>query len=187
MALEPRIIESIDNIRIHRSNQIIDNLKSIAKKTDKIITNDVSVGARSFIIGVSDVKEMGNNYHDWRFKTYLSDFRAMYYERWIPYDKNNYFLDRMYFHLYKMDRENLIDEEYILLHCDAGEPQDSDHFKYKLSPHLHIKSSEYPIPKAHIALNNGNVNDIINSMGKLNMAMSQGISMIENQILFPQI
>lgn len=118
-----------------------------------------------------------------QFKTRNKSFRASYYEIWdkVPETKQDYWLNRMYFHIYKIEENST--KEYVLLHTD---PIDDDitHGNYKRSPHLHIKNiSDEDISHAHIALNITNYNDAFLNINNLNTCFLQHIKMIANQIL----
>jgi hypothetical protein len=179
----PRITSSIDTLNSTRGSQIIGLLKCVANRGDKITFNYRSIGGRAFIIAISDSTETGNEFTSWRFKTYVDQYHAMYYEKWIPLQDDVYFLSRAYFHIYKTRQTKLQEEEYILLHCDVSEPDDSHHAKYKQSPHLHIKSAEQPLPHAHFALNNTDLQLTLSSLDNLNNALQNAIEMIDNQVL----
>jgi hypothetical protein len=85
--------------------------------------------------------------------------------------------------------EDLKESEYILLHCDASEPDSSPHSKYKQSPHIHVEVAQQPIPKAHIALYNGRISEVLKSRAAFNSALVDSIGMLNSQILqaHPQI
>jgi hypothetical protein len=183
MAPIPRITQSINDLNAARGRQIISLLKGVANRGDKISFNNRSIGGRAFIIAVSDAAETGNEFTSWRFKTYVDHYHAMYHEIWIPLHEDIYFLERAYFHLYKTQKSKLEEEEYILLHCDVSEPDDSPHAKYKQSPHLHIKSAEQPLPHAHFALNNCDLEFTLSSLENLNNALTNAIQMIDHQVL----
>ncbi len=116
-----------------------------------------------------------------RFKTVKSDFKASYYEIWdkIKGTKNEYELNRIYFHLYL----TADDIEYILLHTD---PSDNDitHGNYKRSPHLHIK---YPtddiIPHVHFALNINDYDIALSNLDAINRSFKNHIDMLSHQVL----
>ncbi len=186
MNFEPRILENISELNTHRPGSIIGSVKGVSMLTNGIVCNPVSIGGRSFILGVSDSREMNSNYLDWRFKTYNPDFTAMYYERWKPFEKDTYFLERVYFHVYKLNRSAMESKEYILLHCDAAEPDGTEHSEYKKVPHLHICCAEEPIPHAHFSLYKGARPSVLDSLEMLNAAIKDSIEMIDNQILLRQ-
>ncbi|MCF0050620.1 hypothetical protein LXM25_11150 [Dyadobacter sp. LJ53] len=184
MSIEPRLQLTIDELNSNRVGQIIALFKDLARRRDQINVKQVNI-TRTLILGVSDINESGTEYGSWRFATQTNNFSAMYYERWLPHQYNIYYLDRAYFHLYRTDPIQLRSEEYILLHCDANEPEEAAHAKFKQSPHLHFSFAEQPIPHSHIALNNGNLNEILSSVDLLHEAFRQAVYMINEQILIP--
>ena len=179
----PRIKKSIEDLSTNRHKSIGKSLKPIAKNLERIFLCNRSIGSRYFVIGASDRNETGNDYSDWRFKTKLDKYDGMYYERWLHFEKNIYFLERIYFHLYELDLEKTTIKEFVLLHCDSAEPVSTDHSKYKRSPHLHISCAPQPIPHAHIALNNYDLDVISESLNNLDKAIRKSIEMIEDQII----
>ena len=116
-----------------------------------------------------------------RFKTVNPLFRASYYEIWdkVNGTKQNYILNRIYFHLYLSEN----DQEYILLHTD---PTDNDitHGDYKRSPHLHIKCTiDNTISHAHFALNINDYEKALSSLDEINKCFKNHIDMLTHQIL----
>ena len=182
--MEPRIKQSLNDLRMYRTKSIIDLLYNISKRQKKIIINQVSVN-KSSIWGASDIMEIGSDYKSWRFKTNVENFYGMYYEQWLPYEFDIYYLDRIYLHIYKTNVTELRSIEYLLLHCDANEPDEAPHAVYKQSPHLHFAFAEQPIPHSHIALNNGNLMETLHSIDSLHIALKHAINMIETQVLDP--
>ena len=117
------------------------------------------------------------------FKTRNRLFKASYYEIWdkVPGTKQDYWLNRMYFHIYKIDEDST--KEYVLLHTD---PIDDDitHGDYKRSPHIHIKDiSDDNIAHAHIALNITDYDEAFSNITNLNDCFQKHVKMIANQIL----
>lgn len=184
MPKPPRIQVPLDLILKSRNRQIISLFSSLARKQGKIVVNTVNIGG-DVILAVSDIFETGSDYRDWRFKTKVENFNAMYYERWLPYEKNIYYLDRTYFHLYKIDYVSTSSQEFICLHCDANEPDNAEHALFKQSPHLHFSFADQPIPHSHIALNNGNLSAILTSIETLHRALKLAVDMIYTEILLP--
>jgi len=174
---KPRIKQSIEDISSKRNQELLNIFHSIALKGNKI--NIKQIPLRGFYtIGISDRIESGNNYPDWRFRLGNSDVSAMYYERWISLGKGNmYFLERAYFHVYKPKDGS--ETEFFLLHCDASDP---NHLIYKTSPHLHIKCADEPFPKAHIALFNGKLTEVLANRKNFDIALSQSIAMLKEEI-----
>ncbi len=182
MAQTPRIVESVQVISARRSSEIQQLFSAMLPEKSTIIVNQTSA-QKSIILGASNAYETGVDFTKWRFKTKKNSLYGMYYEIWQPYDKDIYFLDKLYFHLYKKNIENDDLEEYILLHCDVSESDEAEHALYKQSPHLHFHLTEYPLPKAHIALNNGNLLDVLSSLDSVHFAFQQALVMLNSQIL----
>jgi hypothetical protein len=181
MTPTPRIIQSINTLRSGRFTTLRDLFSPISKRGKHINIYPISLGG-SFIIGISDGKETGSNFREWRFQTTNENIRGCYFEVWLKYEKENCFLERSYLHLYKTtEPEN--ENEYVLLHCDASEPDGTEHAIYKQSPHLHIEVAPYPLKKAHIALYNGRIGEVLKNIGSFNDALRESIQMINSQIL----
>lgn len=177
----PRIKKDISDLNSYRQSAVMNILKPVTN-IKKLHLRNIST-SMNFVVGVSAKPESGTDYTKWRIKTKLSDFEAMYYERWVLLEKNIYFLERMYFHIYEIDSINLESKEYILLHCDSALRDEEPHSIYKQSPHLHLYFAPQPIPHSHIALNNYDLNKVFHSLENLDAAFKQSIQMIEDQIL----
>jgi len=184
----PRIIESIENLNKERRGDLLKIFSPIAQRKRNININGHSV-AGSFIFGISDGRQTGQDFRNWRFQTIAQNITASYFETWTNSGRGKYFLERSYFHLYTLIEEDLKEAEYILLHCDASEPDNTPHAKYKQSPHIHVEVAEPPIPRAHIALYNGRLPEILKSRTSFNNALYDSIEMLNSQVLqaLPQI
>jgi hypothetical protein len=136
------------------------------------------------VFGVTGPSQQSSNIDKSRFPTSVERIFAHYHEIWIAETKNPqvYSLERAYFHLYTQVGVGK-EDEYILLHADPSEPKGSPHHEYKCGPHLHFEFAPHPLPRAHIALNLGNLKAVINSIKELDIAIHKGISMLRNQIL----
>lgn len=136
------------------------------------------------VFGVLGPSKGSSNIEKYRFPTVVESISAHYHEVWEAIEKTPQFytLERAYFHLYTqvgVGKEN----EYILLHSDPNEPKSSPHYAYKCGPHLHFEFAPAPLPRAHIALNLGNLKSVINSLKELDIAIHKGVSMLRHQIL----
>lgn len=178
----PRILESIDKLQRSRTNDFINIFSTIAHRNRNIQVMNFSIRG-NLIFAIADAWESGQNFTDWRFQTISKNIRASYHEIWNDHGKGKYFLERSYFHLYILVEEDFKEEEYILLHCDASEPAASIHSIYKQSPHIHVKAAPHPIPKAHIALYNSCLPEVLKSRTSFNRALSESISMLNSEIL----
>jgi len=137
------------------------------------------------VVIIARDKELTNNYESWRFATFHRDFKAVYYEIWLPLDvakQDSWYLTKAYLNIFRIDRTKRDEKEYVCLHIDPEESEGVN-AKYKQSPHLHIKAAEDPIPKAHIAIVNGFLEQILSSEKQLFRAMKLGIELIRVEIL----
>ncbi len=124
------------------------------------------------------------NPEQWRFPTRVPHIRASYHERWVPTDfrQEKFFLERAYLHLF-IRRDERIEDEILALHCDPNEPASSRHYRYKAGPHVHMSTAEDPLHHTHIALNAGNLDDVLKSVTELTSALTIAVAMIDDQVL----
>ena len=120
----------------------------------------------------------------WRFPTRVSHIRASYHELWVPTDfrQEKFFLDRAYLHLF-IRRDERTEDEIVALHCDPNESASSKHYRYKAGPHVHMSTAEDPLHHSHIALNAGNLEDVLRSVADLTSALAVAVTMIDDQVL----
>ena len=140
-------------------------------------------GSKIAIIGYD--KQLTPDYSNWRFATFHNKFRAVYYEIWLPTDikrQHEWYITKAYLNIYAIDRSTLEEKEYICLHSDPESDGHADAY-YRKSPHLHIKTAEEPIPKAHIALANYHLEQILASEDNLFRAIAWGVELICDEIL----
>jgi hypothetical protein len=125
---------------------------------------------------------------EWRFTTFVRGVRGAYYERWVPVDqkRKKYGLERAYLHLYRRDRDEDSEREFLALHCDPNEPDDTGsqrHAVYKRGPHIHVTAAQQPLPHSHFALNRSHLSDVLASVANLSAAVQSGVVMIRDQVL----
>jgi hypothetical protein len=88
---------------------------------------------------------------------------------------------KAYFHVYlALSPEN--EKEMIFLHCDPQEQQDTDHFRYKVAPHIHVEIAGSPWSGAHIPLCDGWQAEVLASLDSLDRAFTRGIEFIVNEV-----
>lgn len=145
------------------------------------------VGPTHYVIGTYDGSRPTGDYTEWRFRTPVTNLRGMYYERWLRADASGktYLMERSYLHLIRLLPSRLDEEEMICLHCDPIEPETEPHSRYKRGPHLHFIMAEEPIPHAHIALNMGYLDSILESTSSLHDAIGIAVQMLRDEILEP--
>ena len=141
--------------------------------------------ATGFIIATHDGAPPTSDYRDWRFATILPGFRGMYFERWLRVGadrKEIWYLERAYLNLYETIGHTRQETEYLCLHIDPNLPNDTPHWVYKRGPHLHMSAAKHPIPRAHIALNRGHLDEVLRSVESLSQALGLAINMIKEEI-----
>lgn len=181
----PTIIISEDSL-IKRINNIPKLLRPLTTPSIRPACKFYSglAGSGIKIVGAHQGDSSGSSYRDWRFRTFVNDYRCMYYELWkADNGGRNFYLINMYLSLFRIDRTNHKEVELLALHCDPEEPNDSIHAKYKRGPHIHVSAAESPIPNAHIALTCGYLESILSSFDSLTKAMGWVIVMLKEQIL----
>ena len=142
----------------------------------------------AFIIGTHEGSPTTSEYRDWRFGTFVTGFRAMYFELWRPVNERRveYYLDRSYLSIFRYkDRDSSDEQEFLCLHCDPNEPEDADHVRYKRVPHLHIIAAETPFPHAHLALLVGQSEDLLLTSDGWSNALGAAIEMLREEVMNP--
>jgi hypothetical protein len=175
----PRIVYDIGPLLNHRRDELSRIFLAISANSRRINFVNASLSG-SIICGFNDSLDPGSQFRNWRFKTICDDINANYFEIWKQSTRNQYFLERSYLQLYKKTSD--AEYEYFHLHCDASEPDDTPHAKYKQSLHIHVEAAEHPIPRAHIALYNGRL-EFLRNITSFNAALSESVLMIKSQLL----
>ena len=166
-----------------RENQIRSILGLLAMDPGGTAWARVSMQAGVLVFAMYDGTRPPGPVTDWRFSTGVSGIRASYYERWnpVPGEPALMYLDRAYFAMYQ--REGPVDEiELLALHCDPAEPE-GEGAVYKRGPHLHVVAAKHPIPRAHIALAVGHLQEVLAGAHSLTQALRQSILMIRDEVL----
>jgi len=140
-------------------------------------------GQGFYIIGAHDGSPPSSEFLQWRFATIAPGFRASYHERWTEQARRSFVLERAYLTIFKVDRADRTETEFVCLHCDPSEPDNAAHAIYKQGPHLHVMVAESPVPHAHIALNRGHLEAVLQSAASLSSALEQSLLMLRKEIL----
>lgn len=157
-----------------------------------------SSNTSTFAFAMSDSSSSGVNVADFFFRTSYPGIQAQYYEVWKKNPDvqiNLYYLEKAYLHIYKVEQQGR--KEFVLLHCDPSfGPDESLKIKapdsynkmkrqvpYKRLPHIHIEEAKHPFPKAHLAMNFGYNEIVLESLDSLFTAMKFGIQMLKEEIL----
>lgn len=190
--VKPNIIFDVatQGTRYEEIRVLVDLIRPLQAKKNKASQFRVTpISSRNEVIyAVSDIDvSKQRDYTSWRFKTFIDNIEASYFEKWIHFEKDLYYLDRIYFHLYKINPDARESKEYVLLHCEPnfnwnGTTKDEQD-KYQHSPHIHLKSAEEPLPHSHFSLNLLELPKILSSIKELNSAIENGILLIKEQVL----
>ena len=137
-----------------------------------------------YIIGVHDGSPPQSDFTEWRFATLVHNLQGAYYEIWIRLSDESWYLRQAYLSMHRTDRTSASNTvKFIALHCDPNEPDEASHAIYKKGPHLHIQAADDPIPRAHIALCVGHLNDVLSSVDYLSEAMGLAVRMLREEVL----
>jgi hypothetical protein len=124
-------------------------------------------------------------YQNWRVSLSEQQVSVCYYEIW-EYQKVKhrgicYVLNRAYLHLYLLHpSEN--EKDLIFLQCDPQEPEGTEHYRFKVAPHVHFEIAGHPWKIAHIPLCDGCQDKVLQSVDTLDEALKRGMEFIVNQI-----
>lgn len=135
------------------------------------------------IIAAHDGSPPASDVKAWRFGTVARNVRASYFEVWLESDKRKFCLERAYLTLFKMDSVNQEEAEFLCMHCDPNEPDSAAHAIYKQGPHLHVVAAEVPFPRAHLALNRGHLDVVLQSCENLTRAIKLSAQMLRDEVL----
>lgn len=137
----------------------------------------------NYIIATHDGSPVQSDYRQWRFSTFLPNFCGSYFELWKPQKEGLWLMARAYLGIYKIDRMQKIEKEYVALHCDPYEKPESPHSIYKMGPHLHVQAADQPMPHAHIALNRCELEKTLSTLSYLSQAIQLAVLMLKEEFL----
>lgn len=165
------------DLRSRMNNPIRKLLKPLTSQQINA-TADATAEPGSIIIGVKGQGiKSSNKSADWRFKIKNEDYTANYTEIWVS-DKSQFGLKSAYLSVFDVNNKEL-----FALHCDPREPKNSNLYKYKCGPHVHISHPIPKIKKAHISLYLSDFERIVNDISLLDSALALGIQMIADELL----
>lgn len=133
-------------------------------------------GTIAFAAYSGNEASLSSFFRSWNFKVSNTDFLCSYFERWSD-TSSPLTLINAYFTLYENSDNS--QKEVMSLHIDPLEKK----IVYKAGPHIHIKSENYSISKAHIPVFLHHYNNIINSYSNFISAYSNAIMMISKEII----
>lgn len=120
----------------------------------------------------------------WFFRTFVGDVWADYTELWLPcQNAKKLTLRKAYLHLHRPGDTKGSLKEFICVHCDPQEDENSPGGRYKKGPHLHIRAADQPLPKSHFPLNLGHLNQVLESVDALTTAMGDAVQVLADEVL----
>ena len=169
----------------HRGSQVRQLLVPLAKAPGGPAW-EIRAPAGAVVIGTHDGSPPVSRYQDWRFSTRARSLRAMYYEVWAPTGEGaRHFLTKACLSVYRFERLER-ETEILALHCDPEDQPHPDHprlVNYKKAPHLHVMAAEEPIPKAHLGLVAGSIDDVLATASSLTEGLARSIAMKGHEVL----
>jgi hypothetical protein len=124
-----------------------------------------------------------SHYDTWRFRTRRPDILAQYYEQWMKLDpdSSSLHMERAYLHFFRSGRDANDEDQLLCLHCDPVE-SDTIAGNYRRGPHLHL-SCIPRLSRAHVALSDGFLPQVLQSPTSLTDAYTRAIAMIASELL----
>ena len=175
-------VENINGLLDRRTQSVRNYVALLVSEINNFRLYQRSLGGVA-IFGGSDTfrGEIDTNIRDWRVNCITPGIRFNYFERWVPIEKGNFFLEKAYLHFYKGE------EEVLCIHSDPNEPDAAKggyiYREYKQSPHIHLSLLKGDIKRAHIALCSDNLDHCIESLENFDFSMFYHIEMIKKEII----
>lgn len=138
------------------------------------------------VLSAYDGTRPTSEFRQWRFRTKAAGLVAMYFEIWQPRDGRGveFSLARAYLQLYELVGPGQ-EKEILALHCDPDETGDevARIGRYKQGPHLHFVVAGDPFAKAHIALADGQLAEVLRSAASLTESLEGCVRLIQAELL----
>jgi hypothetical protein len=93
-----------------------------------------------------------------------------------------YQLQKAYLHIFS-PMPSGDEKEVLFLHCDPQEAPDSEHYRYKVAPHLHFEVAGYPWKDAHVPLCDGWQEQVLKNLDVLDAAIARAVDFIADQVV----
>jgi len=174
---------SADDLFRRRGRSVASLLKPLA--SNNRVNVDLADGAwhGGKALGAFDASKPRSDPREWLFRTFVSDIRCNYFELWKPTTAADSFtIDRAYLSVFRVVAP--AGKDYLLcLHCDPHDPSPNPLGRWKRGPHLHVEKAEDPLPKCHIPLNYGHLDQVLASMEALMTALGDAINLIARDVL----
>jgi hypothetical protein len=182
---------SAEDLYMARKEQITGLLRPLRVGTPTRLTVYSITEGNIYAISMHEGVRTDDNYRRLRFATFRPEYRANYFEQWVPSDprQRNWHLKHACLSIYHSNpmqrwQAQTDETEVFGLHCEPNEPKTAAHAAYKRGPHLHISIVPgHPISHAHIALAKSHLSAILKNAQTLSAEVRQAIQMIQEEVL----
>ena len=138
-------------------------------------------GGKAF--GAFDAMKPKTDPREWLFRTFVPNISGNYFELWKPIEGGELFgIDRAYLSIFRVVPPATKDY-LICLHSDPHDGAPDPMGRWKRGPHVHVLKAEDPLPKCHIPLNYGHLDQVMTSMDSLMAAMGDAVNLIVKDVL----
>jgi len=125
----------------------------------------------------------GDSYRDWFFRTPCRAIWGQYFEEWTTNaDETVWHLSQTCLHLFHVETPR-VPVEIFALHCEPKETGDSFQASLRRGPHVHIRSDNNRLGHAHIPLNLGHIDAVLESCETLTIALRASIQLIAEEVI----
>lgn len=172
-----------DDLFKRRGRSIASLLRPLA--ANRRVNVDLADGAwhGGKALGAFDASKPRNDPREWLFRTFIPDIRCNYFELWKPTSGGDRFIiDRAYLSVFRAVAPAA--KDYILcLHCDPHDTSPNPMGRWKRGPHIHVEKAADPLPKCHIPLNYGHLEQVLASLDALMKAFGDAVDLIARDVL----
>ena len=158
-------------------------LKSLVRP-GTTLTVERSKATGAVLLYVHDGLLRGSTHGDSYFRSVNARYQCQYHELWHAGKGGEWNLVQSYLTVFRRGNTRLEDPRQLLcLHVDPLEPESERHWKLKRCPHLHVLTSEDPLPHMHIALEQSRLKETLRSIESLSQKLEQAVKMVRHQLV----
>lgn len=167
-----------------RGKSLCSRLKRCLPDKPFIFSALQSININTVALAIYQGQKRDLSYKNWRINIGCFKIAISYYEIWQRQRSNRrycYLLNKAYLHVY-LPHPTENEKDLIHLHCDPQEPEDSEHYRFKVAPHLHFEIAGDPWKNAHIPLCDGWQQMVLENISSLDDAIVRAIDFLVYQI-----
>ena len=177
---------SITEVQLEvRRKNLAQRLKTFMPGVSFLRADFQSLGLYQKVIAIHEGEYKYLPYRNWRVSLRTQNVSLCYYEIW-EYRKIKgkgiyYILNKAYLHVFLL-HPSQNEKDLIFLQCDPQEPESSEHYRFKVAPHVHFEIAGCPWNRAHIPLCDGWQEKVLENITSLDKALDRSMEFIVNQI-----